>query len=66
MWLLVILLLEVVPGLDPITVLHTFATFDECQTERNRIGFDMAASYPYERTFTIGCMKQEARNATGA
>ena len=43
------------PGLEKITVLNTFATSEECQSERNRIGFEMAAAYPYERDFVIAC-----------
>ena len=31
MWLLVIVLLNIVPGLEKITVLNTFATSGECQ-----------------------------------
>lgn len=55
MWLLVMILLNIVPGLEKITVLNTFATLEECQVERNRIGFDMAEAYPYERDFVIAC-----------
>ena len=55
MWLLVIVLLNIVPGLEKIMVLNTFATSEECQSERNRIGFEMAAAYPYERDFVIAC-----------
>jgi hypothetical protein len=44
-----------VPGLDKMMVLNTFATSEECQIERNRIGFEMAAAYPYERDFVIAC-----------
>jgi len=55
MWLLVILLLNAVPGLDHVTVLNTFATPEKCQLERNRIGFAMAEAYPYERDFIIAC-----------
>jgi len=55
MWLLVIVLLNIVPGLDTITVLNTFATAEECQMERNRIGFAMAEAYPYDRDFVIAC-----------
>jgi hypothetical protein len=51
MWLLI----NTVPGLEKITVLNTFATPEECQSERNRIGFEMAAAYPYERDFVIAC-----------
>ena len=55
MWLLIIVLLNIVPGLEKITVLNTFATSEECQSERNRIGFEMAAAYPYERDFITAC-----------
>jgi len=55
MWLLVIVLLNIVPGLNKVTVLNTFATAEECQIERNRIGFEMAAAYPNERDFVVAC-----------
>ena len=55
MWLLIIVLLNIVPGLEKITVLNTFATSEECQTERNRIAFEMAAAYPNDRDFVIAC-----------
>ena len=55
MWLLVIVLLNIVPGFERITVLNTFATSEECQSERNRIGFEMAAAYPNGRDFIIAC-----------
>jgi hypothetical protein len=55
MWLLVIVLLNSVPGLDRIMKLETYATYQECQIERNRIGFEMAAAYPYDRDFVIAC-----------
>ena len=47
MWLLLIVLLNIVPGLDKSMVLNTFATPEGCQIERNRIGFAMAEAYPY-------------------
>ena len=55
MWLLVIVLLNMVPGLERIMVLNTFATSEECQIERNRVGFEMAEAYPHERDFVIAC-----------
>jgi hypothetical protein len=55
MWMLVIILLNIVPGLEKVTVLNTFVTAEECQIERNRIGFEMAAAYPHERDFVIAC-----------
>jgi hypothetical protein len=55
MWLLIMVLLNNVPGLDKIMVLQTYATSEECRIERNRVGFDMAAAYPNERDFVIAC-----------
>lgn len=55
MWLLVIVLLNIVPGFEKITVLNKFATSEECQIERSRIAFKMAAAYPNDRDFVIAC-----------
>ncbi|TKB92560.1 MAG: hypothetical protein E8D41_07085 [Nitrospira sp.] len=55
MWLLVMVLLNTVPGFDKIIVLNKYVSSEECQIERNRVGFDMAAAYPYERDFVIAC-----------
>ena len=55
MWILVITLLNAVPGLDKTMKLETYATAQECQSERNRIGYEMAAAYPYDRDFVIAC-----------
>ena len=55
MWLLVIVLLNNVEGLDHITVLHTYTTSEACEFERNRIGYEMAASYPDDHDFVIAC-----------
>lgn len=55
MWLLTLILLNDVHGLTKTTVLETYTTAQECQIERNRIGFEMAAAYPYERDFVIVC-----------
>ena len=63
MWLLMMVLLNVVPGLEKNTVLNTFATAEECQIERNRIGFEMAAAYPYERDFVIACQLRPKHDA---
>jgi len=63
MWLLIMVLLNIVPGLEKITVLNTFATSEECQMERNRIGFAMAAAYPYERDFVIACQLNPKHNS---
>jgi hypothetical protein len=63
MWLLLMVLLNVVPGLDKSTVLNTFATAEQCQIERNRIGFAMAEAYPYERDFVIVCQLSSKHGA---
>lgn len=63
MWLLVIVLLNIVPGLERVTVLNTFATPEECQIERNRIGFEMAKAYPDERDFVIACRLNPKHNS---
>jgi hypothetical protein len=63
MWLLIIVLLNIVPGLEKITVVNTFATSEECQSERNLIGFEMAAAYPYEREFVIACQLNPKHNS---
>jgi hypothetical protein len=55
MWMLIIILLNSVPGITSVTVLQTYATSQECQSERNRVGYEMAAAYPNERDFVIAC-----------
>lgn len=55
MWMLVIILLNTVPGISTVTVLQTYATSEECQSERNRVGYEMAEAYPYDRDFVIAC-----------
>jgi hypothetical protein len=55
MWVLIIILLNSAPGMDKVTVLQTYATSEECQTERKRVGFEMAEAYPYDRDFVIAC-----------
>jgi len=48
----------VVPGHD--TVIERFETQEACMEERNRIGFEMAAAYPYDHDFDVVCQFQEA------
>lgn len=61
MWFLLIVLLAPPSGINRATVLDTFATYEDCQPERNRIGFEMAESYPYENDFRIVCEFREAK-----
>ncbi len=62
MWYLLIVLLAPPSGIDRVTVLNTFATYEDCQPERNRIGFEMAESYPYDSDFRIVCEFREAKS----
>jgi hypothetical protein len=55
MWFLLFVLLTTVPGFGRVTVLNTFATYEACQPERNRVGFEMAEAYPGENDFVIVC-----------
>ena len=63
MWFLLIVLLAPPSGIDRVTVLNTFATYEDCQPERNRIGFEMAESYPYDNDFRIVCEFREAKSS---
>jgi hypothetical protein len=44
--MLVIVLLDAVPGIPTVTVLQTYPTSQECRSERERIGDEMAKAYP--------------------
>lgn len=55
MWLLVMVLLTNFPGVDRVTVLETYPTWEDCRTERNRIAMEMAAAYPHDRDFVLEC-----------
>ena len=61
MWFLLIVLLAPPSGINRVTVLDAFTTFEDCQPERNRIGFEMAESYPYENDFRIVCEFREEK-----
>ena len=64
MWFLIIVLLNGdVPGLNKVTVLQTYATSQECQSERNRVGFEMAAAYPYDRDFVVACQLSQKHSS---
>jgi len=55
MWMLVIILLNAVPGISPVTLLETYPTSQECHSECNRIGDEMAKAYPNDHDFEIVC-----------
>jgi hypothetical protein len=63
MWLLIKVLLNDVQGFTKTTVLNTYATSEQCQSERSRVGFEMAAAYPYERDFVIACQLSRKHSA---
>ena len=52
MWLLLIVFLNLDWGTAEI---DRYETFEACQTERDRIGFAMAESYPEDHDFNIAC-----------
>jgi hypothetical protein len=54
-------LLTPVQGLERLTFLNSFATQEECQVERDRIGFEMAEAYPNENNFRIECRERQVK-----
>jgi hypothetical protein len=63
MWMLVIILLNTVPGISPLTLLETYPTSQECHSERDRIRYEMAEAYPHERDFVIACRVDSRRQS---
>ncbi len=61
MWLLLIVLLTPIPGISRATVLNYFETLKACQPERDRVGSEIAKSYPDETDFRIVCEFLERR-----
>lgn len=59
MWFLLIILLAPPSGIDRATVLNIFETYETCRPERDRVGFEMAESYPYDNSFRIVCEFRE-------
>ena len=55
MWFLLMIMLAPPLGVDRVTILNTFVTYEDCKPERDRIGFEMAERYPYENDFRIEC-----------
>ena len=55
MWMLVIIPLNTVPGISPVTLLETYPTSQECHSERSRVGDEMAKAYPGEHNLEIAC-----------
>ena len=53
--MLVIVLLNTVPGIPTVTLLETYPTSQECYSEQARIGDEMAKAYPDEHDFEIAC-----------
>ena len=53
-WLLIVFLVPTMSGRN-VQELNSYATAEECNRERNRIGFEMAAVYEHEAEFRIVC-----------
>jgi hypothetical protein len=53
MWLLVLVMLAPLADAEQI-ILKSFASYEECQPEGDRVGLELAESYPYE-AFRILC-----------
>ena len=58
MWVLLIIFMT----LNKETVLAHYDTVQDCQTERDLVGFNMAESYPYTHDFDIICRYEALRN----
>ena len=54
MWYLLIVLFLAPPDVDRITVLKSFATYEDCQPEGDRVGLELAENYP-DDDFRIIC-----------
>ena len=63
MWMLVIILLNTVAGISPVTLLKTYPTSQECHSERDRVSDEMAKAYPGEGDFEIACRLDPARQS---
>lgn len=59
MWLLLIVLIHPVPGVDRRTVLNQFADdavgMYVCKAEEYRVGHEMAVAYPDDHSYVIEC-----------
>lgn len=61
MWLLVLILLNVIPGLNKTTVIASYTTQEECASERDRIMIEMMKSYPDDHDdFMLACRLKPA------
>lgn len=58
-WVLLMVLLTPIDGFSSSYFLGTFNTFEDCQKERNRVGFDMAEAYPADLSFHIECREKK-------
>ena len=59
MWILVLIFLG--PDILNVQELDHYATWKACQTERNRIGFEMAEAYPWSMDFRVECQCPSCR-----
>lgn len=58
-WILFLVLVTPVPGIENFTFLNKFDTLEACKIEEARIGAEMATAYPGDTSFRIECQKKE-------
>jgi len=63
-WVLLMVLLAPPGGFESSYFLNKFDNATDCQTERDRIGFQMAESYPDDLSFRIECREKPTPIAT--
>ena len=56
MWFLLMILLFPLPS--RVIILNVYSNSMTCQQERDRVGFEMAEAYPFERDFIIVCSQR--------
>ena len=65
LWLLLIVMLPCSPVYPAAVRLNQFYTYEQCRVERDRIGFEMAEAYPWERDFVIECRERLHLTSSG-
>mgnify|MGYP001614615848 FL=1 len=58
MWILVIVMLSAVAGIDRTTVLEKYDTYEECRDAQAHVSAGMVKAYPDDHTFTIECRQK--------
>ena len=64
MWLLLIVILAQNPTGPSKSLLNTFTTYEDCVSERDRIGTAMKEAYPNDTDFTLVCEYRPSAHPT--